>query len=56
MYKIVTLEEAEEQIDSNSLLGFDTETDGFYGAIQVAQFHQKHWDDVLLVLKPDPII
>jgi len=54
MYKIVTLEEVESQLNDSKLLAFDTETDGFYGAIQVAQFHQEHWNKPLLVKKPNP--
>ena len=53
MYQIVTLEVIEDLITSD-LLAFDTETNGFYGEIEVAQFYQSHWPKVLLVLKPDP--
>jgi len=53
MYKIVTLEEVEEQCN-DSLLAFDTETKGFYGAIRLAQFNQQHWPEPLLVENPNP--
>lgn len=56
MYKIVTLEEVEDLLKEypQELLAFDTETDGFYGPIQVAQFYCKLWTQALLVLRPDP--
>ena len=54
MYQIVTLEVVEDLLKSEELLAFDTETDGFYGEIEVAQFYQSHWPEVLLTLKPDP--
>lgn len=54
MYKIGVLEEVEQLLDINSKLAFDTETNGFYGRIETAQFYQEHWPEVLIVIKPDP--
>lgn len=54
LYEIVTLEEVERQISDSKLLAFDTETDGFYGPVQLAQFYQDGWKKVLLVHKPNP--
>ena len=51
-YKLCSLEEV--TIDQSKLLAFDTETDGLYGEIELAQFYQEDWDEVLLVRKPDP--
>jgi len=53
-YKIVTLQEVFKQLNSIEELYFDTETDGLYGTIELAQFFQPCWDEVLLVRKPNP--
>lgn len=35
-------------------LGADTETDGFYGTVELLQLYQEGWPDVLFVRKPNP--
>jgi DNA polymerase I-like protein with 3'-5' exonuclease and polymerase domains len=55
-WKFMTLEELEQQIDFDQEVFFDTETDGMYGAVMLAQFYQPHWDMVALVRKPDHIL
>jgi len=55
LYKIKTLDELSIAIDSNQILAVDLETDGFYGPICVAQLYQQHWDEVVLVHKPNPL-
>ncbi len=54
IYEIKTLDELIPLLDSEKLLGFDTETDGLYGKICVSQFYQQHWEKAVLVLNPDP--
>jgi hypothetical protein len=48
-----TLTEVIEHIDYSQPLAFDVETDGLYGPIVLAQFYQSHWDQALLVRRPD---
>lgn len=52
-YKFATLEEVYAAMDFNKPVGFDTETDGLYGKVKLAQFYQKHWPHVLLVRDPN---
>jgi len=40
--------------DASKILCFDVETDGFYGAVQLAQFYQEGDHSVLMVATPDP--
>ena len=54
MYNVVTLEEVITEIDNQELLAYDTETDGLYGPICLAQFYQENWEKPLLVRKPNP--
>lgn len=53
-YKYVELEDLPNHIDADLPLMFDTETDGFYNEIVLAQFYQKGWDRVLMLRNPDP--
>ena len=52
-FEVVTLEELTELLDPSLPLGFDTETDGLYQSVEIAQFYQESWDRVRLVLKPN---
>lgn len=53
-FKVVSLENVDSQINPNLPLMFDTEENDLYDLpIQLAQFYQKDWDEVLLVQKPD---
>ena len=54
IYKQVELENVQATIKDGPL-AFDTETDGKYGPIRLAQFYQKDWDKVLVVDKPNII-
>lgn len=51
-YKFVSLEELEDALCVAPLF-FDTETDGFYGEIILAQFFQEDWHEVLIVERPN---
>ena len=42
--------------DLSKPVAFDTESCGLYGKIRLAQFYQKHWDRVLLINNPDPVM
>jgi DNA polymerase I-like protein with 3'-5' exonuclease and polymerase domains len=53
IYTLGTLEDVKAKLLDKPLM-FDTETDGFYGRIELAQFYQKGWDQVILVRRPDP--
>lgn len=55
IYNIVSLEEVFSNIDPTKDLAFDTETETKYGVIRLAQFYQKHWDQALIVERPDPL-
>lgn len=55
-YSYTTIEEVIKLIDYNKPVFFDTETNGFYGTIELAQFYQEHWEEVLFVNKPDPFL
>lgn len=52
IYRVVKLEDV--VLDNTQPTFFDTETDGFYGRIELAQFFQEGWDQVLLVRRPCP--
>ena len=52
-YKIVKLEEL-PNIDENTPLYFDLETDVRTDSICLAQFYSDDWEEVYLVKKPDP--
>lgn len=54
MYKISSLDDVFCSVKNGQDLAFDTETKGKYGKIQVAQFYQRGWDSVLVVLNPCP--
>lgn len=51
-YKLVDLQTAINKIGDGPI-AFDTETDGFYGKIVLAQFYQKGWEEVLMVHAPN---
>ena len=53
IYRVVKLEEV--VLDNTAPVFFDTETDGFYGRIELAQFYQEGWEQALLVRRPCPI-
>jgi len=55
MYKYIKLDELLPSIKIGQLLAFDTETDGKYGKICLAQFYQAHWPEVLIIKNPEPI-
>jgi DNA polymerase I-like protein with 3'-5' exonuclease and polymerase domains len=52
-FKLLSLPEVHQTIDSNKELHFDVETDDFYGPVMTAQFYQEGWDEVLIVLRPN---
>jgi len=54
-YKLIKLDELFDHIDQTQALAFDTETDGKYGKICLAQFYQRHWTEVLMIHNPEPI-
>jgi len=56
MYKYIELDELLPSIKTGQPLAFDIETQGKYGKICLAQFYQSHWDEVLMVKNPQPII
>ena len=56
MYKYIELDELLPSIKAGQPLAFDTETQGKYGKICLAQFYQSHWDKVLMIKNPQPII
>ena len=56
MYKLIELDELLPSIKAGQPLAFDTETQGKYGKICLAQFYQSHWDEVLMIKNPQPII
>lgn len=51
-YRVTTSQEVLKAITPEPLM-FDTETDDLYGSIELAQFYQESWPEVLLVRKPD---
>ena len=52
-YRITSLEEVRNAIDSSTHVAIDFETEGFYGKILLAQFFQRHWPEVLIVQCPE---
>ena len=52
MIELTTLERVFSSIKPNTPVSFDTETDGLYGKIHLAQFYQRGWDKVLAVHNP----
>jgi len=52
-YIIGTLDNIEASLNPAKLVYFDVETDGFYGAIMLAQFYQEGHPVVRMVLKPN---
>ena len=56
MYKYIELDELLPSIKTGQPLAFDTETQGKYGKICLAQFYQSHWDEVLMIKNPQSII
>ncbi len=52
-YRYGTIAELHDLVDEDKELFFDTETDGFYGRILLAQFYQEHWDKVIFIKKPE---
>ena len=51
-YRITTLVDVEASLTTEPLM-FDTETNGLYGPITLAQFYQESWPEVLIVETPD---
>jgi DNA polymerase-1 len=51
--KFYSVEEIHEVLDPAETVFFDTETDGLYGPIMLAQLYQTHLDFVILLKKPD---
>lgn len=49
-----SLDDLSSILDPAEPVFFDTETDGFYGEIVLAQLYQSHLDYVILVKRPDP--
>jgi len=56
MYKYIKLDELLPSINPGQPIAFDTETQGKYGKICLAQFYQSHWDEVLMIKNPQPVI
>ncbi|PIR06662.1 MAG: hypothetical protein COV55_02815 [Candidatus Komeilibacteria bacterium CG11_big_fil_rev_8_21_14_0_20_36_20] len=53
-YRFSTIADVRSLIDSNKPLMFDTETQGFYGRIRLAQFYQEDWPTIIFVEYPSP--
>jgi len=58
MYRLTTLKEVQESLNPDELVAVDAETHnydtgGFYGNIELVQFFQRDWPEVLLVRRPD---
>jgi len=51
-YEYTTIENLSNIINIDKELYFDTETNGLYGQVFLAQFYQEDWDKVFLVQKP----
>lgn len=51
-----TFEVLRDLIDYDKEVMFDTETIGFYGKIRLAQFYQRHFDEVMMIEWPDPMM
>jgi len=52
-YKVLPFDSVKQRLDPSQNLYFDTETDGLYGEVTLAQFYQESWEYVILVPKPD---
>ncbi|QBP07022.1 putative DNA polymerase [Edwardsiella phage ETP-1] len=52
-YRKTSLSEVSSLIDTTKDLALDTETQGFYQRIRLAQFYQRDWPEVLLVEYPN---
>lgn len=52
-FKIASLDDVILSLDSTQPLMFDTETDGFYGRVELAQFYQEAWPEVIMVKRPN---
>ncbi len=50
---IGSFEDLEKVLDINEYIMFDTETDGFYGRVEMAQFYQKGWKNAILIRRPE---
>lgn len=51
-YRYGTIEELHTLVNVDKEVFFDTETDGLYGQIFLAQFYQEDWEEVIMVQKP----
>lgn len=51
-YRLTDLKGVLTHIDLEQPVMFDTETDGLYGTIELAQFYQSEWEEVLIVRRP----
>lgn len=56
MHRMIELDELLPSIKTEQPLAFDTETASKYGKICLAQFYQEHWDEVLMIKNPDPLL
>lgn len=56
MHRLIELDELLPSIKTGQPLAFDTETASKYGKICLAQFYQEHWDEVLMIKNPDPLL
>lgn len=55
-YKLVTIDHVSGLINPDLPVMYDSETDGLYGTIRLAQFYQTGWDYVCIVDKPVPML
>lgn len=53
---MIELDQLLPSIKTGQPLAFDTETAAKYGKICLAQFYQEHWDEVLMIKNPDPLL
>lgn len=56
IYKFSTLDDVMAQVVPTEPMAFDIETIQKYGKIRSAQFYQAHWEQVLIVEYPDPLL
>lgn len=56
MHRMIELDQLLPSIKTGQPLAFDTETAAKYGKICLAQFYQEHWDEVLMIKNPDPLL
>lgn len=52
-YRLTTLADVQASLLADCPLAYDSETDGLYGPIVLAQFFQKGWPEVLIVQLPN---